>query len=231
MTETEDQQLAPVGHTYGFWSLPGSLPGNSDWDTAWICEPQVGFARLPERNLARQHGGWGREVEEVSDEHESKSPRVNAKETGSSNHFPYPTMSLPTPILEFDFRLAVRFAPKITETVVRNGKMVELAREVCGSWSGSLGSGVVVSGGHDLDRTKLGTRTVHKIVTAFKLQTSEEEPASLEMGTRGLLGGPSDVLHQTAHRLDGGARIDPRKYYYRMFINLTTTDERYVEKQ
>ncbi|KZL83625.1 hypothetical protein CI238_05979 [Colletotrichum incanum] len=224
MTETEDQQLAPIGHTYGFWRLPGSLPGNSDWDAPWICESQVRFARLPERNLARQHGGWGHGIEEINDEHEPKSPRVNAEETGFTNHFPHPAMSLPTPILEFDFRVAVRFTPEII--MVRNEKTIELAREVCGSWSGSLGSGSVVSGGHDLDRTKLDTRTTHKIITAFKLQTSEEDPASLEMGTRGFLGGPPDVLHQTAYRLDGGARIDPRKYHYRMFINLTTTDER-----
>ncbi|GKT42745.1 uncharacterized protein ColSpa_02926 [Colletotrichum spaethianum] len=176
MTETKDQQRVPLGHIYGFWRLAGSLPGDSNWHTAWNCEPQMEANRLLGRNTARQHGGWDRESEEVGDEQEAISPRIRA-ETGTSNHFPYPAMSLPTLILEFGFRIGVRFAPKITETMVQGEKTVEVSREACGSWSGALGSGIVVSGGHDLNRTNLETRTIHKITTAFKLQTSEEEPA------------------------------------------------------
>ncbi|TQN65224.1 hypothetical protein CSHISOI_10183, partial [Colletotrichum shisoi] len=131
-------------------------------------------------------------------------------------------MSLPMPTLELGFRVTVRFAPDVAETVVEGGKTVELARAVCGSWSGPLGSGVVL--------TRLKTRSIHQINTAFKLRTGDEEPAMLEMGTRGFLSGTPDVLRQTAGRTDDEARVDPRRYCYRMAISLTTTDTRYVKK-
>lgn len=107
------------------------------------------------------------------------------------------------------------------------------------------------SAGHDLDKTRLKTRSIHQINTAFKLQTGDEEPAMyekrpllprdflqltrlfsnrLEMGTRGFLSGTPDVLRQTACRTEDEARVDPRRYCYRMAISLTTTDMRYVKK-
>ncbi|CCF46699.1 hypothetical protein CH063_15373 [Colletotrichum higginsianum] len=161
-----------------------------------------------------------------------RSPRSDADTvvTGPSSEFPYPAMSPPKPTFEFGFRVAVRLAPDVAETVVEGGKTVELARVVCGSWSGPLGSGVVLSAGHDLDKTRLKTRPIHQINTAFKLQTGDEEPAMLEMGTRGFLSGTTDVLRQTACRTEDEARVDPRRYCYRMAISLTTTDMRYVKK-
>lgn len=75
-----------------------------------------------------------------------RSPRSDADTvvTGSSSEFPYPSMSPPKPTFEFGFRVAVRLAPDVAETVVEGGKTVELARVVCGSWSGPLGSGAVL---------------------------------------------------------------------------------------
>ncbi|KAK1700926.1 hypothetical protein BDP55DRAFT_639923 [Colletotrichum godetiae] len=50
------------------------------------------------------------------------------------------------------------------------------------------------------------------------------------METKGFLCGPTDVLDGIAHRSESEARIDPRRYNYRMTVNLSTADERYVEK-
>ncbi|TKW51256.1 hypothetical protein CTA1_3590 [Colletotrichum tanaceti] len=205
-TNNEQQALAPLGHVFGFWKLACPRQAGSDWET----------------NLAEGHGVREREVEEVDDERVSKSPRsdADAAVTSSSSEFPYPATSLPAPTFEFGFRIAVRFAPDVAETVVEGGKTVELARAVCGSWSGPLGSGVVLA---------LETRSIHQINTAFKLQTGDEEPALLEMGTRGFLSGTPDVLRQTACRTKDEARADPRRYYYRLAVSLTTTDMRYVK--
>lgn len=61
------------GHAHG--SFEGSGPGlptrsrpnglraeDLEWDPTWVCERIVmGPESLPEKNLARQHGGWGSE--------------------------------------------------------------------------------------------------------------------------------------------------------------------------
>ncbi|KAK1656440.1 hypothetical protein BDP81DRAFT_487977, partial [Colletotrichum phormii] len=155
---------------------------------------------------------------------------IEAGVDASSTHFPYPTISIPPPLAEFDFRVAVRFDAQETKTTAEGVEEAELAEGVRGSWSGSLGSGAVIAGGHDLDMTTLKDKSLHEIVTAFKLRTSDGEPAVLEMDTRGLLCGPTDVLDGIAHRSESEARIDPRRYSYRVTVNLSTTDERYVEK-
>ncbi|OHE99445.1 hypothetical protein CORC01_05245 [Colletotrichum orchidophilum] len=231
-TREDHDQRAPRGHVFGFWKMACAGPSTANWDTAWISEPIIPLCQrgTPEQNLVKEHEGWGSVAGEVMDDKGEESSNIEANAVASSTHFPYPATSLPPPVADFDFRVAVSFGVQETEVIEDGPEKVELTEGVCGSWSGSFGSGLVITGGHDLDKTKLKESSLHEIVTACRLQTSDREPAILEMGTRGFLAGPTDILDGIAHRPDGETRIDPRRYSYRMVINLTTTDERYAEK-
>ncbi|WYZ39534.1 hypothetical protein EsH8_III_001448 [Colletotrichum jinshuiense] len=223
-TEADHEEGGRFGHSHGFWGLPRSSPSSSDWDTAWTCKQAPWLYGLPDRNLARHHGGWnvGRDEAKKTEKRRrssSNSP-VEAGEAAHLNHFPHPVMSLPPPTVEFDFRFAARLACLGSESV---------SEAVCGSWSGSFGSGVVlVVCGRDPGRTDPKNRAAHRVDATFELQTSDEKPAVLEMETKGHLSGPADVLDRVILGSDGDARVDPRRYCFRVFISLATTDERYA---
>ncbi|KAF4974972.1 hypothetical protein FZEAL_8183 [Fusarium zealandicum] len=143
----------------------------------------------------------------------------------SLNHFPCPGLAFPMPALDFDFRIAVRLNHEPVH--VDSGSTKEITTVAAGVWSGSFGHGRVIAGGYDLGQAR-GFRPMRLVEGAFVVQTSDEQPAVLEMRTRGSLSGPSDVL-DTLLSPRSPKDIDPRRYGFRMFATFKTSDKRYAE--
>ncbi|KAH8180182.1 UPF0311 protein [Sarocladium implicatum] len=97
-----------------------------------------------------------------------------------------------------------------------------------GSWSGSFGHGKVLAGGYDLGQAR-GFRPIRIVEGVFVMQTTDDTPAILEMRTRGSLSGPCDVLDNLLSPLSTPKTTDPRRYGFRMFSTIKTTDKRYAE--
>ncbi|CAF3530130.1 hypothetical protein SNK03_009949 [Fusarium graminearum] len=143
----------------------------------------------------------------------------------SLNHFPCPGLAFPMPALDFDFRIAVRLNQDAVH--VDSGNTKEITTVAAGVWSGSFGHGRVIAGGYDLGQAR-GFRPMRLVEGAFVIQTSDEQPALLEMRTRGSLSGPADVL-DTLLSPKAPKDIDPRRYGFRMFATFKTSDKRYAE--
>ncbi|KAM0506558.1 hypothetical protein ACHAP8_001603 [Fusarium lateritium] len=143
----------------------------------------------------------------------------------SLNHFPCPGLAFPMPALDFDFRIAVRLNQDAVH--VESGNTKEITTVAAGVWSGSFGHGRVIAGGYDLGQAR-GFRPMRLVEGAFVIQTSDEQPALLEMRTRGSLSGPADVL-DTLLSPKAPKDIDPRRYGFRMFATFKTSDKRYAE--
>lgn len=169
----------------------------------------------------------------------------------SLNHFPSPELLFPQPALEFDFRIAVKLRPEPSRidprpdprraasqtsashnTGAPTGAAPQQQREITavssGSWSGSFGHGKVLAGGYDLGQAR-GFRPIRIVEGVFVMQTTDDTPAILEMRTRGSLSGPCDVLDALLSPLHTPKQIDPRRYGFRMFSTIKTTDKRYAE--
>ncbi|KXH66279.1 hypothetical protein CSAL01_08225 [Colletotrichum salicis] len=163
------EQPTARGHVSGFWKMTcGGLPA-PNWDTTWAGEPSdppCKKKKIPRKDLARQHEGCADDVGEAN----------GVQHRGwygcFSTHFPYPVMSLPPPVAEFDFRVAVKFDDHGTKTTAERVEEVELAEGVRGFWSGSLGSGAVIvssnafmfdAGGHDDAERQEPTRNRHQV--------------------------------------------------------------------
>ncbi|KAF4872122.1 Oxidoreductase BOA1 [Colletotrichum siamense] len=222
-------------------ATPKLKPEDLAWDPAWIPDrPGRGFYRIPDRNLARHHGGWGdSEEKRLKTEEAPAQERAPGFAEGNSEvaendaakpsiAFPHPTMSIPPPSVEFGFRVAIQLANVSVHTAVPdNAKEVELFRVSSGSWSGSFGSGFVVAGGYYIDEASNGAPGVSKVGGLLKLWTNDVKPAEFELRISGSLSGPADVLKslQNSPKKD----VDSRKYSCRMSVHVTTGDERYAE--
>lgn len=149
----------------------------------------------------------------------------------SLDHFPHTDLSFPTPLLDFDFRIAVKLRPESSTVQGRTAANTPAPKEIIaissGQWSGSFGNGRVVAGGYDLGQAR-GFRPIRIVEGAFVLQTSDEVPAILELRTRGSLSGPCDVL-DTLLSPTQPKEIDSRRYGFRMFSTIKTADKRYAE--
>ncbi|KAF6826406.1 UPF0311 protein [Colletotrichum plurivorum] len=235
----QEEGPAP-GHVHG--SFAGSGPGlpppsrpngikaeDLEWDPTWVCERIVmGPENLPEKNLARQHGGWGSESSSGSDKGKSSPGLAEIDASPAARHF---GTSVPPPVIDFDFRAAIRFGAKTIKAAVGGApEPLELMRVAGGSWSGSFGSGTVVAGGYYLDKTETGPQATRKVHGAFRLQMGDGDTASIEMRTHGVLSGPADLLDAFPKLVSGagGTGLDPRRcgYSYRMVVHMTTTHEK-----
>ncbi|KAL3298262.1 Outer membrane protein beta-barrel [Colletotrichum asianum] len=251
MSDINREDGRPSSYSHGFFkgaqgpsgptTTPKLKPEDLAWDPAWIPDrPGRGFYRIPERNLARHHGGWGDSGEKrVKTEEAPAQERAPGFAEGNSEvaendaakpsiDFPHPTMSIPPPSVEFGFRVAVQLANVSVHTAVPdNAKEVELFRVSSGSWSGSFGSGFVVAGGYYIDEASNGAPGVSKVGGLLKLWTNDVKPAEFELRISGSLSGPADVLKslQNSPKKD----VDSRQYSCRMSIHVTTGDERYAE--
>ncbi|KAH0431056.1 hypothetical protein CcaCcLH18_07361 [Colletotrichum camelliae] len=254
MSDIGHEEGQPSSYSHGFWkggqgpsgptAAPKLNPEDLAWDPAWIPDRSGrSFYQIPERNLARHHGGWGDSEEKrlkteeapaqertpvyvVNDKRDSEVAEKDAAST--SRDFPHPTMSIPPPSVEFGFRVAVQLASVSIHTAVPdNAKEVELFRVSGGSWSGAFGSGIVVAGGCYVDEASNEKPGTSKVGGLLKLWTDDEKPVEFELRISGSLSGPTDVLNslQNSPKKD----MDSRQHSCRMSIHVTTGDERYAE--
>ncbi|KAK7209338.1 hypothetical protein V2G26_016516 [Clonostachys chloroleuca] len=84
-----------------------------------------------------------------------------------------------------------------------------------------------MTGGYDLGQAR-GFRPIRIVEGAFIMRTTDEPPAVLEMRTRGSLSGPCEILDALLSSRKP-REIDPRKYGFRMFLTIKTTDKRYAD--
>jgi hypothetical protein len=117
-----------------FWS--GDIDGlaNSDWDATWIF-PDACFGHLPSRNHARQHEGFS----SPSSSPEPQRRDSTARKGNVDVVMPCPSVTLPRPSLDFDFRIGVVFD---------STPLAEMGRWKAGaisggSWTASFGAGTV----------------------------------------------------------------------------------------
>ncbi|KAL0937254.1 uncharacterized protein CTRU02_206985 [Colletotrichum truncatum] len=195
MIDMGRDESTPFGHLHGSWKgsgqglsskpqVPRLRMEDTEWDPTWICERNTKvFENLPERNLARHHGGWGSLAEEgalADAAQDSRSPSTdeNGDEAASATHFPHPATSIPPPSIDFDFRVSIRFDDELVRAAaVGSSNPVELTRAIGGSWSGSFGSGVVVAGGYYLDKAVPNTGGTQRMNGAFRLQRGDDDSA------------------------------------------------------
>lgn len=84
---------------------------------------------------------------------------------------PCPSVTLPRPSLDFDFRIGIAFdSPPLV------GRS-DVGTVLGGSWTASFGTGTVAPGGHGLGQEGVNA--------SFKLRTKDEPPAILEFSGRG----------------------------------------------
>lgn len=201
---------APTSPSPAFNCGPGTSVGTSGSGSGSGCFNDGGLLyRVQAERECRE--GPGKTVEEACQR--------------SLNHFPCPGLAFPMPALDFDFRIAVRLNQEPVH--VDSGNTKEITTVAAGVWSGSFGHGRVIAGGYDLGQAR-GFRPMRLVEGAFVIQTSDEQPAVLEMRTRGSLSGPSDIL-DTLLSPRAPKDIDPRRYGFRMFATFKTSDKRYAE--
>lgn len=89
MSDINREDGRPSSYSHGFFkgaqgpsgptATPKLKPEDLAWDPAWIPDrPGRGFYRIPERNLARHHGGWG----------DSEEKRVKTEEAPAQERTP-----------------------------------------------------------------------------------------------------------------------------------------------
>ncbi|KAH6683699.1 hypothetical protein F5X68DRAFT_211040 [Plectosphaerella plurivora] len=157
----------PRGST---WS--GDIDGlaNSDWDANWIFT-ESGFGHLPQRNYARQHEGFSSASSSPEPQATALGDATARKGREGFDDIPCPSITLPRPRLEFDFRIDIAFdSPPLVGTT-------DVGRVLGGSWTATFGTGTVVANGHGLSQ--------EGVDASFKLRTNDEPPAILEFLGRG----------------------------------------------
>ncbi|KAI0125313.1 hypothetical protein BJ170DRAFT_673576 [Xylariales sp. AK1849] len=140
----------------------------------------------------------------------------------------HPSLSLPPPQLETDFRMAVILNPKVATVAVGDG-FKDWTTFTEGVWSGSLGNGTVIGGGQDSTDIKIGNSLGTHFHSTYKLKTLDEPPALIECKARGFRTGPADIMQRLQDRT-AAQTVDPRQYRHRILMTMSTSDSRYAEK-
>ncbi|CAJ2503988.1 Uu.00g113820.m01.CDS01 [Anthostomella pinea] len=144
------------------------------------------------------------------------------------SQIPHPELTLPSPGLSYDFRMSVELNPKVAVGVVPSGGMRNWISFSGGSWAATWGSGTVLPGGQDSQLVDPETYVV-SMETMYLLKTDDEEPAFIEIRTRGFRTGPREVL-EALQDPEKANSVDPSTYQFRLYASMETGDERYVGK-
>ncbi|KAI1137404.1 hypothetical protein F5Y05DRAFT_69700 [Hypoxylon sp. FL0543] len=203
---------------------------DSDWDTTLVVTDE--WMKVASE---RRHSGW-ESVEKIwTEKHQAQQPvapkppsEPTREVCESMARFPYPHMPIPTPQLEFDFRMKVVLNPQSASVAVSDG-FKKWSTFSDGSWAGRFGHGVVVSGGQESQDLVHGKTAATQVEATHKLQTEDEVPAYIECKTRGNMTGPPELM-KTLQNPDLSREVDPRLCPFRVFITMKTQDERYASK-
>ncbi|KAF3054879.1 hypothetical protein GL218_07536 [Daldinia childiae] len=217
---------------------PGQLPPTtsdlidaSDWDTALVITDEWMKKIVPER----RHSGWeaverqwvgNKQSQQSTDSRPSRE--LTRKEYEAIERFPYPQRALPTPQLEFDFRMRVILNPQSASVAVNDG-FKKWSTFSDGSWSGRFGYGLVVNGGQESQDMIHGKTAATSVEGMHRLQTGDEVPAYIECKTRGNMTGPPELV-KALQDPEASVSVDPRSCLFRVFVTMKTTDDRYAEK-
>ncbi|RFU30622.1 hypothetical protein B7463_g5724, partial [Scytalidium lignicola] len=144
-----------------------------------------------------------------------------SKELASA--YPHPTLSLPHPSLNLDFRMAIKLEPRISVGPTPLGQRNWIAF-TGGTWSGTWGAGTVLSGGQDCQLVTPDNST--RVEANYLLKTSDNPPAHIVIKTHGWRIGPPEVLAQLSNP-EVADKVDPNSYKFRLFIEMETGDDRY----
>jgi len=212
------------------WSVdgPNIMRGNFGHEAVGVSENDsgmfVGWGCLEAASaLARtgQVSSFGYLDDEIT-----LRPRDPDALTPSAASYPHPNLSVPHPSLRLDFRMSVTLNPRISVGLTPSGHRNWISF-TGGSWSGSWGSGIVLPGGQDSQIiTSDGSA---RLETNYLLQTHDEPPAFIVIKTHGWRTGSPEVLARLADP-ELADKVDPSEYKFRLFIDMETGDERYVEK-
>ncbi|KAI0018861.1 hypothetical protein F4780DRAFT_781070 [Xylariomycetidae sp. FL0641] len=141
---------------------------------------------------------------------------------------PHPELTLPVPQMSYEFRMSVELNPKLAVGIVPSGGLRNWISFSGGSWAATWGAGTVMPGGQDTQLVDPETYVV-RMETLYLLKTNDEEPAYIEVRTRGFRAGPRDVLEALQDPVKADA-VDPSEYRFRLFAQMETGDQRYAAK-
>ncbi|KAI1379096.1 hypothetical protein F4677DRAFT_410524 [Hypoxylon crocopeplum] len=204
------------------------LSQDSDWETTLIVH-----SNWMEVTPERRHSGWGAVERGWTGDTQPPQPtgsKPSSQRTKEAReamaHFPYPQMSIPTPGIEFDFRIRVALNPQSASVSVADGfkKYTTIAE---GMWSGRFGHGLVLNGGQDSQDVTHGEAMATQVESTLRLQTRDEPPAYIECKSRGNRTGPPELMKALQDPETAG-QVDHRLCPFRIFMTLKTSDERYA---
>ncbi|KAI2468118.1 hypothetical protein F4781DRAFT_280389 [Annulohypoxylon bovei var. microspora] len=212
-------------------SAPGmpDITEDSDWDTALVVTDE--WMKVASE---RRHSGW-ESVERKWTESQALQPsgakppsEITREAREAMTRFPYPHMSIPTPQLEFDFRMSVVLNSQSASVAVSDGfkKWSTVSK---GTWAGCFGNGTVVNGGQESQDVAHGKSVATLVEATHRLQTADKLPAYIECKTRGNMTGPPELV-KAVQDPETCRDADPRLCPFRVFITMKTSDERYAAK-
>ncbi|KAI1449178.1 hypothetical protein F5Y02DRAFT_251988 [Annulohypoxylon stygium] len=202
---------------------------DTEWDTALVVTDE--WMKVASE---RRHSGW-ESVERKWTENQavqrtgSKSSSEITKEASEAMaRFPYPHMSIPTPQLDFDFRMRVVMNSQSASVAVNDG-FKKWSTFSDGTFAGRLGYGSVVNGGLESQDVAYGNSVATQVEATHKLQTADEVPAYIECKTRGNMTGSPELV-KALQDPETSRDANPRLCPFRVFITMKTSDERYATK-
>jgi hypothetical protein len=118
-----------------------------------------------------------------------------------------------------------RFSVELTAPIWELGKTSDAGKRrvvpiVGGTFKGPLVNGKILNNGADWQVVTADGMT--EIDTRYLVQM--DDGALVYVQTKGLRYGPADVMADVAK----GKQVDPRKYYFRMYITFETSSEKYA---
>ncbi|KAK7985750.1 hypothetical protein PG996_005013 [Apiospora saccharicola] len=137
-----------------------------------------------------------------------------------------PTLSLPAPALELDFRMVLELSDA-TATVAAGDHFKKYTTFTEGVWSGSLGRGT--RGDQEAMDMTVDSALAIQVESKYRLRTADEPPAIIDCRTRGFLTAPAQIMDNLRDS-EKSRTVDPRMYRYRVFITMRTADARYADR-
>ncbi|KAK8123053.1 hypothetical protein PG984_011723 [Apiospora sp. TS-2023a] len=242
MTSHPDHLL--VGAMFGKQWVQGEVPPllpaappteNENWDPSVVVHGD--WMRVPaERrhsgwnSVERQWGGGGGAVGVGSADREDAPAPESGNPGPSGDGFCklQPTLSLPAPRLELDFRMVLELSDA-TATVAAGDHFKKYTTFTEGVWSGKLGSGIMIEGGQEAMDMTVDSAMATQVESKYRLRTADEPPAIIDCRTRGFLTAPAQIMDDLRDS-EKSRTVDPRMYRYRVFITMRTADARYADR-
>ncbi|KAI1323594.1 hypothetical protein F5Y16DRAFT_383265 [Xylariaceae sp. FL0255] len=211
-------------------------PVPTGWDTRVVIH-NINWSSLGDN---KEYSGWERDLERLDEETtvtaeqqpqlQQALPRENhgplRRDLDLAAQIPSPHLSVPTPRLEYDFRMRVTLNAQSAAMAVSDG-FKKWTTFTGGEWSGKIGHGIVVSGGQDSQDLVHGKTLATQIEATHRLKTADDVPAYIECKTRGFRSGPPDLMRKIGTHPES---VNLRLLPHRVTISMRTTDERYAEK-